>query len=155
MDKLLYVGKVTSFHGVKGEIKIRSLLKDKKEVFKKSDFLLIDDIEYKIMTYRVHKGYDMVTLEGYTNLNEVMFLKNKKVFKQHDTDLTNTYRIIGYKVVVDKEEIGVISGVVNYGSCDILEVETLEKTYNIPYLIEHVEIDDSNKIVHISKEFII
>ena len=47
--------------------------------------LIIDDKEYTIKSYRVHKNYDMVTLDNFNNINEVLFLLKKKVyFNQSD-----------------------------------------------------------------------
>ena len=81
MNKL-YIGTIVSTHGIKGEIRIISNLDEqvKKKIFKVDNNLLIDDIEYKIRSYRKHKNYDMVLLNDYNNINEVLFLIKKKVY---------------------------------------------------------------------------
>ena len=79
MEKLL-VGKIVSTHGIKGEVKILSSFQFKDKVFKIGNKLIVDDILYEIKSYRVHKGFDMVTLNDYHDINEVLFLMKKYVY---------------------------------------------------------------------------
>jgi 16S rRNA processing protein RimM len=74
------IGKIVSTHGIKGEIKILSGFEFKEKVFKIGTKLIVDDCEYEIKSYRVHKGFDMVTLNDYHDINEVLFLMKKDVF---------------------------------------------------------------------------
>ena len=62
MEKV-YVGKIVSTHGIKGEIRILNHFNFKDKVFKIGNKLIIDDKEYEIKSHRVHKGFDMVTLD--------------------------------------------------------------------------------------------
>ena len=77
---MIYVGKIVNTHGIKGELRILSNFKYKNEIFKINNFLYIDNIKYQIRTYRKHKNYDMVTLNDYNNINDVLFLKGKQVY---------------------------------------------------------------------------
>ena len=79
MDNV-YIGKVVATHGIKGELRILSDFPFKEKVFVVGNKLLIDEKEYCIQSYRVHKDFDMVTLDNYSNINEVLFLLNKKVY---------------------------------------------------------------------------
>ena len=79
MDNV-YIGKVVATHGIKGELRILSDFPFKEKVFVVGNKLLIDEKEYWIQSYRVHKGFDMVTLDNYSNINEVLFLLKKKVY---------------------------------------------------------------------------
>ena len=47
--------------------------------------LVINDKDYVIRSYRKHKNFDMVTLNDYNDINEVLFLVRNKVYfeKQH------------------------------------------------------------------------
>ena len=69
MDKV-YIGKIVSTHGIKGEIRILSDFPFKDKVFVVGNKLIIDDKEYEIKSYRVHKNFDMVTLNDYHDINE-------------------------------------------------------------------------------------
>ena len=83
MEKV-YIGKVVNTHGIKGEIRILSDFPYKHLVFSIGKHLIIDDVSYEIKSYRVHKGYDMVTLGEYTNINDVLFLLKKNVYFDKD-----------------------------------------------------------------------
>ena len=73
MDKV-FIGKIVSTHGIKGELKILSDFPYKNKVFVVDKKIIIDDKEYTIKSYRVHKNFDMVTLDDYKDINEVLFL---------------------------------------------------------------------------------
>jgi 16S rRNA processing protein RimM len=83
MEKV-YVGKIVSTHGIKGEIKILSDFPFKDKVFKVGSELIIDNSNYIIKSYRVHKNFDMVTLDDYKDINEVLFLMKKGVYFSKD-----------------------------------------------------------------------
>ena len=83
MNKI-YIGKIVSTHGIKGELKIKSNFDFKDKVFKVDNKLIIDDKEYIITSYRVHKNFDMVTLDDYKDINEVLFLLKKDVYFDKD-----------------------------------------------------------------------
>ena len=83
MNKI-YIGKIVSTHGIKGELKIKSNFDFKDKVFKVDNKLIIDDKEYVIRSYRVHKDFDMVTLDDYKDINEVLFLLKKDVYFDKD-----------------------------------------------------------------------
>jgi len=77
---IIKIGKIVNTHGIKGEIRILSSFPYKEKVFQVGNKILMDDKAYTIMSYRVHKGFDMVTLDGYTNINDVLFLMKKDVY---------------------------------------------------------------------------
>lgn len=81
MEKV-YIGKIVNTHGIKGEVRILSDFEFKDKAFKVNTNIIIDDKEYKIMSYRKHKNFDMITLEGFNNINDVLFLMKKKVYKE-------------------------------------------------------------------------
>lgn len=112
----VYVGKVVSTHGIKGEIRILSDFQFKDKVFKVGNILRIDGKNYTIKSYRVHKKFDMVTLNDYNNINDVLFLMKKVVyFSKEDLDLTDDEvldsDLVSFEVVTEKGEIGVIKEV--------------------------------------------
>ena len=76
----VYVGKIVNTHGIKGEIRILSDFDFKDNAFKVGSNVIIDDIVYKINSYRKHKKFDMITLEGFNDINEVLFLMKKTLF---------------------------------------------------------------------------
>lgn len=79
MEKV-YIGKIVNTHGIKGEIRILSDFPFKDKVFSIGKSLIIDNTSYRINSYRVHKGFDMVTLNDFNNINDVLFLMKKEVY---------------------------------------------------------------------------
>ena len=82
----VYIGKIVNTHGIKGEIRLLSDFKYKDRVFKKGFNIYIgkDKINKVINSYRYHKVFDMITLEGINNINDVLIYKGKNVFVKRD-----------------------------------------------------------------------
>lgn len=145
---LIYIGKITSFHGVKGEIRIKSDFEYKEKAFQIDNSIYIDNKPYQIKSYRRHKEYEMITIEGYNDLNSVLFLKNKKVYIDKDVlDLKKEQLLdqdyIGLTVISDKKEIGTIKNIYKTSlKKKILVVEYKEKEVLIPFeLIKNIDIE--------------
>lgn len=112
MDKI-FIGKIVSTHGIKGELKILSDFQYKSKAFTVGNKLIIDDMEYIINSYRVHKNFDMITLNGYTNINEVLFLLKKNVYLDKENLLLDDTEVldqdlITYKVLTNTGKVGII-----------------------------------------------
>ncbi len=89
----IYIGKIVSTHGIKGEIRLISDFEYKELVFKVGTPIYIGNDKKRniINSYRHHKNYDMITMEGYNNINDVLQFKNQKVYvlKNEINDLNN------------------------------------------------------------------
>ena len=99
MNKIV-IGKYVTTHGIKGEIRIKSDFNEKDKVFKVGNEIIIDK-PYVINSYRVHKGYDMVTLVGVNRIEDIINLKNSLVYIDRDKyfmDEVIEDDLIGYKV---------------------------------------------------------
>ena len=83
MNKVV-LGKYVNTHGIKGEIRIKSNFPYKDRVFKINNEIIINNVNYIIKSYRVHKGFDMVTLDGINAINDIPFPKNIKVYIDRD-----------------------------------------------------------------------
>ena len=89
MDKV-YIGKFVKTHGIKGEIRIRSNFKYKNKVFVKGNRIYLNDKEFIINSYRVHQEYDMITLVGINDINEILPFKGYSVYiNKEDLKLSN------------------------------------------------------------------
>ncbi len=151
----LYIGKIVNTHGIKGELRIKDDLtsKQKQEVFKVGSNLIIDDKLYKITSYRTHKDYDMVTFQGFTNINEVLFLKSKKVYKSKDEINLNNgdildSELITYKVKTTDNLEGKILDVEETGNnYKILRLKIDNNEVLVPYHKDFVKIDSNKKEV--------
>ena len=154
MNKL-YIGKIVNTHGIKGELRIRDNLttKQRNEIFKIGSNLIIDDKSYEITSYRVHKDYDMVTFLGFTNINEVLFLKGKKVYKsKNEINLNNEdildSELITYKVkTTDNIEGKILDIEVTGNNYKIIRLLIDEMQVLVPYHKDFVKIDSNKKEV--------
>ncbi len=113
---LIYIGKIVNTHGIKGELRLLSSFEFKERVFKPNKKIYINNKEYVINTYRHHKMFDMITLKGFTNINEVLFLKNQLVyFNRLDLNLTEEEYLItdliGLEVYYNNELKGIITNI--------------------------------------------
>ena len=151
----IYVGKIVNTHGIKGELRIKDNLttKQRDEIFKIGSNLIIDDKAYKITSYRVHKDYDMVTFLGFTNINEVLFLKGKSVYKSKDEinlkdeDILDS-ELITYKVITTDEKVGKILDIEETGNnYKILRLLIDNNEVLVPYHKDFVKIDSNKKEV--------
>lgn len=115
MDKV-FVGKIVSTHGIKGEIKILSDFEYKDKVFVVGKKLIVDDCEYVIRSYRRHKNFEMVTLNEYNNINDILFLMKKKVYvDKKDLSLDDNEvldeELLSYKVLTTDGKVGEVKEV--------------------------------------------
>ena len=109
----VYVGKIVSTHGIKGEVKILSDFEYKDKVFKVGKNLIVDDEIYEIKSYRHHKNFEMVTLNDYKDINEVLFLMKKKVFIDKEElvlldDEVLDEELVTYKVITSDGQVGTL-----------------------------------------------
>ncbi len=110
---MVYVGKIVSTHGIKGEIRILSDFEYKDKVFKIGKKIIVDDKVYNIKSYRHHKNFEMVTLDDYHDINDVMFLMKKKVYiNEEELDLDDNEildeELINYNVLTVSGKCGII-----------------------------------------------
>ena len=147
---MLYIGTLVNTHGIKGEVKIISNFKYKEEVFKKDNTIYINDKKYTINTYRKHQKYDLITLKGYDNINDVLDLKGNKIYinKEEYTFSGILNEDLYGKKVYDKDKyIGTLKEIVDNKKQELLVIENNGKTFLVPYVNEFVkEIDEDIKL---------
>ena len=151
----IYIGKIVNTHGIKGELRLIDNLtpKQKEEIFKIGSNLIIDNKNYKITSYRVHKDYDMLTFQDFNNINDVLFLKGKSVFKaKEEINLTNEdildSELITYKVITADKKKGKILAIEKTGNnYKILRILIDNNEILIPYHKDFVKINSNKKEV--------
>jgi 16S rRNA processing protein RimM len=152
MDKV-YIGKIVSTHGIKGEIRILSDFPFKDKVFVVGNKLIVDDREYEIKSYRVHKNFDMVTLDDYHDINEVLFLMKKNVYFDKDNlNLDDSEvldeELITYEVLTNDGKKGIIKEIFMASANNKIIRVMLDKEYLIPVNSPMLEkIDKKNKCI--------
>ena len=138
----IYIGKIVYTHGIKGEVKIISDFFEKDKIFKKGFKLYITPLYHEevINTYRVHKKYDMVTFNGYNDINEILkyigmgvYIKRSDLALKEDEYLLSD--LIGYAVYDNNKLLGKVSGI-NFNNNVLLKIDD---NFYIPFIDEFIE----------------
>ena len=154
--KLIKIGKIVNTHGIKGEVRLLSKFPYKDKVFVKDMTIYIDRKDKEIInTYRRHKNFDMITLRGYTNINEVLKYKGKNVYVDTedinlDKDKYLDEELIGLNVIYEGVNKGTISDIERYDKTVLFVIKNDNKEYLIPYNDNIIDkIDINNKVIYI------
>lgn len=134
------LGKIVNTHGIKGEVRILSQIRYKDRIFVKGMPIYIGrkKVPEVIDGYRVHKNFDMITMDGYHNINEVLKYKGQLVYiKRDDLKLEEgeflDTDLIGMRVFMDDKEMGVVKKVLIERQ-DKLVVDTGKRDVYVPYV---------------------
>ncbi|MGE6258726.1 ribosome maturation factor RimM [Heyndrickxia sporothermodurans] len=163
MTKWFNVGKIVNTHGLNGEVRVISKTDFAEERYQKGNHLYLfvnekEPIQLTIKSHRKHKNFDLLTFEGYENINAVEKWKNNllKITEDQLTDLDEGeyyfYEIVGCKVITTAgEEIGVVKEILTPGANDVWIVKGEKgKEYLIPYIDEIVmNINVKEKVITI------
>ena len=138
--KYVLIGKIVNTHGLKGEIRILSEFRYKEKVFVPNMKVYIGPTKKEeiINTYRHHKIFDMITLHGYNNINEILKYKGDYIFiNREDLKLShNEYldeELINLSVYANDLLIGTVKKIEKHSKNELLVVKNQEKDYLIPY----------------------
>ena len=151
------VGKIVGTHGIKGELKVKS--DTSFDRFKKGNVLYIEKEEKIVInSSRVHKGMHLITINGLTNINDVLCYVNKDIYVPHDRSELEEGEfyyedIIGLDCYNSKGElIGPVKDLQEVPQGLILEIQTKNKTILIPFVDEFVvEVDLEKKRIQIQE----
>ena len=150
--RIIYIGKVTNTHALKGEIRILSNFEFKDKVFTKGFKLYVGHLktEEVIETYRRHKQYDMVKFVGIDNINDVIKYKGASVFiNEEDLHLNDdeilTEELIGMKAYNDNTLVGTITEYREDNGNKNVRVNDKLVPYNKDFISK---IDKQNREIH-------
>lgn len=161
MKQYLEVGKINNTHGIRGEMKM-ALWCDDVDYLKQFKVLYLDDkgeTAVEVISVRPQKNLVILKLKGYDSIEKAEEIKGKILYGNRDDaiideDANYIADIIGcYVVDIDtEEEYGQVTDVVNYGSCDIYDIESWGKHTLIPATPDIVkEINTEYKVIRIKK----
>lgn len=151
------VGKITSSHGVRGEVKVFPLT-DFPTRFKKGNKVYIGDVQLTIERSRPQKNLYIVKFEGFDNINEILKFKDQylEITKEQLTPLEEgeyyIFDIVDCEVFDDSENyLGKVSSVFATGNNDVYVVKNNGKEILIPAIKQVVtSIDIQNKKIIIT-----
>ncbi|ALM56841.1 ribosome maturation factor RimM [Staphylococcus equorum] len=156
------VGKIVNTHGIKGEVKIKSNSDFTDKRFQPGEIVEIArkdkaPLEFKIVSYRMHKGLHMLTFEGINNINDIEYLKGETLLQERDHEEIELGEhefyysdIIGCTVFNEDTPIGRVIEIFETGANDVWVVKG-DKEYLIPYIADVVkEIDVEGRRIQIT-----
>lgn len=150
--KYVLIGKIVNTHGLKGEVRILSDFKYKDRIFKKGMKIYIgkDKVCEEINSYRYHKIFDMITMCGYDNIDQILKYKGEYVFiNKEDLILKDKEYldedIIGLKVICDNLVKGIVKRIDKHGINNVLVIKNDDKNYLIPYNFDIIDDIDLEK----------
>ncbi len=152
------IGKITSSHGIKGEVKIYNLSDFDRFLVGYKVFVMIgeDKHEFTIERVRDNKNMLIVKFLEFNNINEILKYKGLYVYSDQDVSdqlENNDYHyddVIGKKVVTDQMiEVGVATSLIEVPQGHLLEIEKPNgKKALVPFIEEFIgEIDDDKIII--------
>ncbi len=156
MDEFIYIGKIVNTHGIKGEVRILSDFEKKDKVFIKGMNIYIGKKKEKeiINSYRHHKNFEMITIIGYTDINQVLKYKGLNVYiKKSDLNLDNgeylDSDLIGLDVIVDGLVKGKVIDIINLNGNKLIVIDSFSNKVYVPYQKEFISVVDftNRKIV--------
>lgn len=161
MKQFLEVGMVNNTHGIRGELKF-TLWCDDINYLKQLNVLYLDDKgekPVKIISVRPQKNIAILKLENVNTIEQAEELKGRVLYCNRDDavideDANYIADLIGcYVVDVDtEEEYGQVKDVLNYGSCDIYDIESWGRHTLIPATPDIVkEINTEYQVIRIKK----
>lgn len=166
MEKWFNVGKIVNTHGIKGEVRVISRTDFAEDRYKPGNHLFIflenvqAPIEVVVSSHRVHKNFDLLTFEGYENVNEVEKFKGG-LLKVPESQLGELeegeyyfHEIIGCIVFTEEgEELGPIKEVLTPGANDVWVINAKNgKEVLIPYIddiVKHVDVKEKRIVIHL------
>ena len=155
MEDYIYVGKIVNTHGLKGEIRILSDFEYKDKVFIPGMTIYIGrkKEQEKIVTYRHHKNFEMITMDGYNDIDQVLrykglyvYVKREDLSLEKDEYLDSDY--IDLDVIIDNNTVGKVIDIRDSGNNKFLVIKT-EKEVFVPLQKEFI------KEVNLDKKYIV
>ena len=158
MNEYVEIGRIVNTHGIKGELRLLSNFEKKEDVFKPGITLYIGDQKEPevIKSYRHHKEFEMITLEGYDNINTVLKYKGK--FAYVKKEILNLKEgeylysdLIGMEIKENEKTLGKIKDIM-YNRANMLLYIEGKKNFYIPLNPVYVKkVDVQNKEVLVEK----
>ena len=153
----LLIGKIVNTHGIKGEVRLLSNFKFKDKVFV-DDFVIYigkDKNREVINSYRHHKQFEMITMKGITNINDVLKYKGDNVYIDRldlklESDEYLDEDLINFNVIVNDEIVGRVVRIKKDTIQKQLVVNKGEKEYLVPLvygIIKDINLGDGNIVV--------
>ena len=150
----LNVGRIGKAHGILGEATIEVRTDEAEDRFALGAVLQTESHgELTVASARVHNGILLLSFEGIEDRNGIEALRNELLYADVDINAPgideNDYHVlqlVGCKVLlVDGDEFGVVTDVLNLPGQDVLAIKTDDGEVLIPFVHQLVPVVDIKK----------
>ncbi len=161
MSKLVSIGKIVNFHGIKGEVKM-GFTSGKERLIKslKTVFIFLNDKKeaFDVESVRFHKNFAIVKLKNINSIDDVMKIKGSLVHVNEETikncletDEFLINDLIGLEAFdTEGNKIGTVSAMGDNSASDLLEIQKQNGLkFLVPFVKEWIPLVDltNKKIV--------
>ena len=147
----LEAGQIVTTHGVRGEMKVLPWA-DGPEFLMDFSRVLIDNVEYKVVSCRIQKSCNLLKLAGIDTVEQAQTLRDKviQIYREDaPEDLIFAAELMGMEVYCQEKLIGKISDVLDYPGNKVYVVEG-EHSYMIPAVKQFILSTDVEKnVMHV------
>jgi len=156
MKRYLEAGKITTTHGVCGELKIQPWA-DSAEFLKGFSVFYIDGKPFSVRRSRVHKGALIAALEGIDSMEQAQSMRNKIVLiDRNDVELENgayfLEDLFGLTAIdADSGEIiGVVKDITYLPGGDLLVIHGKREVLvpRVPEFVRKVDLEQGKIVIH-------
>ncbi len=134
----IQVGIITSAHGIRGQVKIRSFTDNPKDI---ATLGALTDAKGKSFAIKLHGGTDkalIASVEGITDRNTAELLRGTALYAPAGKFKDTRHAMIGLSArTADGKNYGTIIATHNFGAGDIVEIEKSDGTTEMLPLQEH------------------
>ena len=155
MEKVL-IGYISSTHSLKGDIIFKSKHSNIEEILTKGRIVYLGNDSFSLTKVEPYKNNYLIHLDNLNDINLVEKYIGKDVFIIKEKEEFFVEDLIGYKVICDDKEYGVVKSFIKTNNY-ILEID-YDKEYMIPYIDRFIlKIDKESKIIYVKdvKELIL
>lgn len=161
MSKLVSIGKIVNFHGIKGEVKM-GFTSGKERLIKslRTVFIFLNDKKeaFDVESVRFHKNFAIVKLKNINSIDDVMKIKGSLVHVNEETiknSLETDEFLINDLIGLDAfdtegNKIGTVSAMGDNSASDLLEIKKQNGLkFLVPFVKEWIPLVDltNKKIV--------
>jgi len=153
------IAKVLKPQGIKGELKCQ-VLTEKVDIFSNLNSVICENKEINVISSNYRLGYVYIMLENINSIEQADKFRNKTFYipKSEYGELgQDNYFIedlIGLEIKdQNKQRLGEVLDIENYGASDILFVKEKFCAYSVPFIAKVVlEVNMQEKYIIVSKE---
>lgn len=155
---MIFIGKITGCHGIKGELKVLSDFERKDLVFRVGQKIYIQNELHEITSIRTHQNKELITIDHLNNINDVniyrgldIFVQREDIALKEDEFLMND--LLSFTVWESDYLLGEVINIMANKTQLLLKIKR-DKIYYLPwqdYFIKKIDLVEKKIIVQNSK----